>query len=81
VYVVGKNHVSPDRLIVDGAGKVNLRENDSMMGCFYECIRGLREKPESTIEDGIAAVKVMNAAYESIYHNKVVELKAGSAGR
>ena len=76
VYVVGKNHVSPDRLIVDGTGRVKLDENDSMMGCFYECVRGLREKPESTLEDGVAAVRVMNAAYESIYHNKVVEIKA-----
>lgn len=74
VYVVGKNYVSPDRLIVDGSGRVKLDENDSMMGCFYDCVRGLREKPESTLEDGIAAVRVMNAAYESIYHNKVIEL-------
>jgi predicted dehydrogenase len=74
VYVVGKNHVSPDRLIVEGSGRISLNKNDSMMGCFYECVRGLREKPESTLEDGIAAVKAMNAAYESIYHNKVIEL-------
>lgn len=74
VYVVGNNYVSPDRLIVEGAGKVRLNETDNMMGCFYECIRGLRDKPETTLEDGIAAVKVMNAAYESIYQNKVIEL-------
>jgi predicted dehydrogenase len=74
IYVVGKNFVSPDRLIVNGTGRVKLDKNDSMMGCFAACIRGERTKPESTIEDGIAAVKVMNAAYESIYQNKVIEL-------
>ena len=74
LYVVGKNYVSPDRLIVDGTGKTGLRRNDSIMGCFYECIRGLRKKPESSLSDGFAAVRVMNAAYESVYRKKVVEL-------
>jgi predicted dehydrogenase len=74
VYVVGNNHASPDRLIVEGTGKARLDEYDSMLGCFVTCIRGKREKPESTLEDGIAAVKVMNATYESIYHNKEIIL-------
>ena len=71
VYVVGNNYVSPDRLIVNGSNRIKF--DNGMMGCFIDCIRGERDKPESTLEDGIAAVKVMNAAYESIYHNKVVE--------
>jgi predicted dehydrogenase len=74
VYIVGKNFASPDRLIVDGSGRVKLDERDSMMGCFVACIRGEREKPESTLEDGMAAVKVMNAAYESVSTGKVVYL-------
>jgi len=74
IYVVGNNHVSPDRLIVDGAGRTKLDDNDNMMGCFAACIRGERDKPETTLEDGVAAVKVMNAAYESVYQNKVVEI-------
>ena len=72
VYVVGNNYVSPDRLIVNGSNRIKF--DNGMMGCFIDCIRGERDKPESTLEDGIAAVKVMNAAYESIYHNKVVEI-------
>jgi predicted dehydrogenase len=74
-YIVGKNYVSPDRLIVEGTGHIRLDKDDSMMGCFIACIRGERKKPESTLEDGIAAVKVMNAAYKSVYQNKVIELK------
>jgi predicted dehydrogenase len=74
LYVVGNNYVSPNRLIVDGTGRTKLRQDDSMMGCFAACIRGDRDRPESTLADGIAAVKVMNAAYESIYRNEVIEL-------
>jgi predicted dehydrogenase len=74
VYVVGNKHVSPDRLIVEGAGKANWGDDGRMIGCFARCVRGERKTPESTLEDGIAAVRVMNAAYESVYHNKVIEL-------
>ena len=72
VYVVGNNYVSPNRLIVNGSNRIKF--DNGMMGCFIDCIRGERDKPESTLEDGIAAVKVMNAAYESVYHNCVVEI-------
>jgi len=75
VYIVGKNFVSPDRLIVNGSGRVKIDKNDSMMASFVACVRGEREKPETTLEDGIAAIKVMNAAYESIYNNKVIQIK------
>jgi len=75
LYVVGNNYVSPDRLIVDGTGRTKLDANDNMMGCFAACVRGERDEPETTLEDGIAAVRVMNAAYESVYQNKCIELK------
>ena len=74
VYVVGKNYVSPDRLIVNGSGRVSMKTNAGMMGCFIACVRGERERPESTLKDGVAAVRVMNAAYESLYRNEPVEL-------
>jgi predicted dehydrogenase len=74
LYVVGNNHPSPNRLIVDGTGRVKLRNDDNLMGCFAACVRGQRAKPESSLADGIAAVNVMNAAYESIYHNREIEL-------
>jgi len=74
IYVVGANYPSPDRMIVDGTERVRLRPEDSLMGCFGQCVRGVRKKPESTLADGIAAVKVMNAAYESIYHGQEIDL-------
>ena len=45
-----------------------------MLNCFYECIIGKRDKPESILNDSYQAVRVMNAAYESIYRNTVVTL-------
>jgi predicted dehydrogenase len=74
LYIVGSNYVSPDRLIVDGTDRTNPDKNDNLLGCFAACVRGERERPESTLEDGVAAVRVMNAAYESLYLNKSVEL-------
>jgi len=74
IYVVGNNYQSPDRMIVDQTNRVRPDPGDSLIGCFAQCVRGLRRKPESTLADGIAAVKVMNAAYESIYRNAEVQL-------
>jgi predicted dehydrogenase len=74
VYVVGNKHQSPDRLMVDGTGKVGLRPDNSLLGCFAACVRGERAKPESSLADGLAAVKVMNAAYESVYRGAPVSL-------
>jgi len=71
-YVVGNNHVSPNRLVVDGTGRTKLHAEDSMVGVFVACVRGERDRPESTLDDSIAAVKVMNAAYESIYTDSEV---------
>lgn len=75
LYVVGNNHPSPDRLIVDGAPKTNTNPENSLLGCFAACVRGARDKPESTLSDGLAAVKVMNACYESIATGKSVDIE------
>lgn len=74
LYVVGNNHQSPNRLVVDGTSRTRLHNEDNLTGCFVACVRGKRDKPESTLDDSIAAVKVMNAAYESIYHNREIIL-------
>lgn len=72
-YALGNNCDSPNRLIVHLAPS---ERKDSLLGSFAKAVRGEREGPESTLEDGIAAVRVMNAAYESVYHDKLVELGA-----
>lgn len=74
LYVVGKNYASPDRLIVDMAPRPKLNPDDSLAGSFAACVRGERSAPESSLEDGLNAVKVMNAAYDSIYGDCVVRL-------
>lgn len=74
IYVVGNNYQSPNRLIVDQTSRVRPDPGDSLVGCFVQCVRGLRSKPESTLADGLAAVKVMNAAYESIFRGEEIFL-------
>lgn len=74
VYIVGKNFVSPDRLIVDGTPRVNSDPDDSLMGSFVATVRGRRERPESTLADSYAAVRVMNAAYDSIHSGRTIAL-------
>ena len=74
LYVVGKNCASPDRLIVDMAPRPKLNPGNTLAGSFADCIRGERSAPESTLADGLNAVKVMNAAYDSIYNNCGVNL-------
>lgn len=76
LYVLGHNCDSPDRLIVH-ANPVEKR--DSLLGSFAKAVRGELRHPESTLEDGIAAVKVMNAAYDSVYYDKTVDLGARKA--
>jgi predicted dehydrogenase len=70
-YIVGNNCASPDRLIVNAAHCLERSPSNTLMGSFVESIEGKRS-PESTLADSYAAVKVMNAAYESIYHDKTV---------
>jgi len=74
IYVVGKDHASPDRLIVETSWISSPDENDSLTGSFAACVRGERSTPETSLADGLEAVKVMNAAYDSIYFDKVIEL-------
>ena len=74
VYIVGNNYVSPDRLIVDGCPRLASNPDDNLVGSFIAAINGRRPRPESTLADSFAAVRVMNAAYESIYSNKTIVL-------
>ena len=46
----------------------------SLIGSFAAAVAGERPGPESTLEDSFAAVRVMNAAYDSIYRNTTIEL-------
>ncbi len=75
LYVVGKNHASPNRLMVDGAGKKSAGGGGctGALECFAEAVRGGRDV-ESTAEDGLRAVRVMNACYESVEKKAPVEL-------
>ncbi len=73
-YVVGNNHASPDRLIVDGTPRLPENPADSLIGSFVECIEGRRERPETTLADSYAAIRVMNGAYDSISGDRVVRL-------
>ena len=73
-YVVGNNCASPDRLIVNGTPELKGSPDDSLIGSFIATIAGRRERPETTLADSFAAVKVMNAAYESLSTGKAIEL-------
>ena len=74
MYMCGSGIASPDRFMLGGWQEVLAAEHLNMLNCFYECITGQREKPESVLNDSYQAVRVMNAAYESIYRNEVIEL-------
>ncbi len=73
-YIVGKNHVSPDRLIVEGTSRVYSDPDQSLIGSFVATIQDRRQRPETTLEDDFAAIRVMNAAYDSIYREETIEL-------
>ena len=74
VYLVGRDYVSPDRLIVANEPRSILNRAESLAGNFAACVRGERARPESSLADGLAAVKVMNAAYDSLYRDETVYL-------
>ena len=74
VYIVGKNFASPDRLIADSTPELPAPAGASLIGSFAAAVAGERPGPESTLEDSFAAVRVMNAAYDSIYRNTTIEL-------
>lgn len=75
VYWLGNRAPSPDRLLVDGTPRTLNQSRYSLIGSFVETIRGNRPRPETTLEDDFAAIRVMNAAYESIYHNQTITLE------
>lgn len=73
VLVMGEGHASPNRLIVEGTPSA--RRKDPMLVRFAQQVRGAaRGDEDATLADGLAAVKVMNAAYESLYHGKTVRV-------
>ena len=74
LYAVGRHCPSPDRLIVDMAPRPGLNPGNTLAGSFAACVRGERSAPESTLADGLNAVRIMNAAYDSIYRDSVVSL-------
>jgi predicted dehydrogenase len=74
IYIVGNRCASPNRLIVDGTPRLSATKDHSLIGSFVDTIAGRRARPETTLEDDFAAIRVMNAAYESIYHNREIEL-------
>ncbi len=74
-YIIGSNYVSANRLIVDSTPRPKPDQDDSIIGSFIACIHKRREHPESALADSYAAVRVMNAAYESIYHNCEITLE------
>ncbi len=69
-YMLGSGLQSPNRLLLGGGGGCP-EFGESRLDSFYLAVTGQR-KIESSGEDGLAAVRVMNAAYESIYSNKTV---------
>lgn len=71
-YMLGSGLQSPNRLLL-GASPGCPEFGESRLDSFYLAFTGQR-KIESTGEDGMAAVKAMNAAYESIYYNKTIVL-------
>ena len=66
--------MSPDRLIADSTPELPAPAGASLIGSFAAAVAGERPGPESTLEDSFAAVRVMNAAYDSIYRNTTIEL-------
>jgi len=73
VLVMGENHASPNRLIVDGTPR--LVRSDSMLQRFAHRVRGrAKSEEDASLEDGLQAVKVMNAAYESLYRGMTAEV-------
>ena len=73
--MLGPGFPSPNRLLVEGVPRVDGGLDDSLVGSFVAAIEGRRAKPETGLADSYAAVQVMNAAYDSIYYGKTVELE------
>ena len=70
------NHVpSPDRLIVNGVPGLPIDPDDSLMGSFVAAIEGRRGRAETGLRESYEAVRVMNAAYDSIEQNREITLE------
>ena len=50
-------------------------EKVALEAAYGAAIAGERTRPETTLEDSYAAIRVMNAAYESIYHEREIALE------
>ncbi|MBO7153493.1 MAG: Gfo/Idh/MocA family oxidoreductase [Lentisphaeria bacterium] len=73
----GKNFDSPDRALVEDVPSAREEIDDSLMGAFAAMLDGRRTTPETGLEESYQAVRVMNAAYDSIYSGKEIVLKQG----
>ncbi len=74
-YLLGPGFPSPNRMLVDGVPRMDGGLDDSLVGSFVAAIEGRRAKPETVLADSYAAVRVMNAAYDSIYYGKTITLE------
>lgn len=74
LFQCGPGLPSPNRFMLGGCPEVPDRPNHNMLGCFYECITGKRRSPESVLNDSYQAIRVMNAAYESVASGNVMTL-------
>lgn len=73
VLVMGEGHASPNRLIVEMVPPS--QQGPSMLQEFVREVRGAeRVEYVATLDDGLAAVRVMNAAYDSLYHGKSMSI-------
>lgn len=76
VLVLGAHHASPNRLIVETTPAPG---GTPLLVRFVENIRGTSSPGIASLEDGVAAVQVMNAAYDSLARGCPVDVRE-SAG-
>lgn len=74
-YVLGDRMPSPNRMLVEHVPSVPGNPEDCLIGSFVAAIEGRRERAETGLRESYEAVRVMNAAYQSIYEDCTVELK------
>ncbi len=74
IFVLGSGHPSPNRYIMESGETLALPGRLPLLKNFFQAVRG--EAPvEVPGEDGLAAVQVMNAAYDSISNGRTVTLR------
>ncbi len=74
IYIVGNHYTSPDRLIVDFANRMPPKNENTLLGSFVATVSGKRKAPETGLNESYQAVRVMNAAYDSIFQGKTIHL-------